>query len=284
MRKHFQKTICIILSIVILLLSPLSIFANEPLSHDKILLQRGYPQIVIDSLDVSQKDYLITENSVFMGAVIAYLSEDGTSTIIHINEDGSYIMPRGGQISVADLALSLTYSRDQSYSTLKYIDVTASYNWLNLPAERLEDALTVTWDDTKFKRELHSFRKVDKYNAYLIDSVGNVIYFSDQITSDEPAYARQTDCGVTWYADLQEGIGLFVTNLYGYATFRLLPLESTYAGSSEMYFHYVHDKSISGSISINIKDKGSISVSTSGDYSELTFEDDFSWYPPSNIN
>ncbi|MBQ8519453.1 MAG: hypothetical protein IJ455_07640 [Agathobacter sp.] len=284
MKKHSKKLLCIILTIVMTLLSPLSIFASETLSNDEILLQRGYPQIVIDTLDNSQKEYLIAENSVFMGAVIAYLSEDGASTTININEDGSYIMPRGGQISIADLTLSLTYSRDQSYSTLKYIDVTASYNWINLPSERLEDCLTVTWDDTKFKRELNSFRKVDKYNAYWTDPNGNIISYVDQITSDEAGYATQTDCGVSWYADLQLGLGMYVTDLYGYATFRLLPLESTYAGTSEMYFHYVHDESLSSSLTVNIKDKGSISISSNGSFSERTFEDEFSWYPPSNIN
>lgn len=284
MKKHLKKIICIILTIVMTLLSPLSIFASETLSNDEILLQRGYPQIVIDTLDNSQKEYLVTENSVFMGAVIAYLSEDGTSTTININQDGSYIVPRGGQISVADLTLSLTYSRDQSYSTLQYIDVTASYNWINLPTERLEDCLTVTWDGTKFKREIGSFRKVDKYDAYVTDLDGDLISYADQTTSDELGYATQSDCGVSWYADLQSGLGMYVTALYGYATFRLLPLESTYAGTSEMYFHYVHDESLSSSLTVNIKDKGSISISSNGSFSERTFEDEFSWYPPSNIN
>ena len=90
-------------------------------------MEKGYPQIVLDTMDEDTKMDIYNEGDIaFCGAVITYYDENsGTYSEIDVNEDGTYIAPRG-QISTSDLSLSFTYSRSPAAKNTKlsYIKVT----------------------------------------------------------------------------------------------------------------------------------------------------------------
>ena len=137
-KKHFKKLVSVALTAVMALGMTTTAFANEKdtLNLDAALMEKGYPQIVLDTMDEDTKMDIYNEgDSAFCGAVITYYDENsGTYSEIDVNEDGTYIAPRG-QISTSDLSLSFTYSRSPAAKNTKlsYIKVTYNYNWLNLP-------------------------------------------------------------------------------------------------------------------------------------------------------
>ena len=72
-----KKFLSLILSFALLLSASMPVFATESnsVSEETInseLLTRGYPQIVLDTMDYSSKLDLYDENVGFMGAVITY--------------------------------------------------------------------------------------------------------------------------------------------------------------------------------------------------------------------
>ena len=137
-KKHFKKLVSVALTAVMALGMTTTAFANEKdtLNLDAALMEKGYPQIVLDTMDEDTKMDIYNEGDIaFCGAVITYYDENsGTYSEIDVNEDGTYIAPRG-QISTSDLSLSFTYSRSPAAKNTKlsYIKVTYNYNWLNLP-------------------------------------------------------------------------------------------------------------------------------------------------------
>lgn len=113
-KKHFKKLVSVALTAVMALGMTTTAFANEKdtLNLDAALMEKGYPQIVLDTMDEDTKMDIYNEGDIaFCGAVITYYDENsGTYSEIDVNEDGTYIAPRG-QISTSDLSLSFTYSR-----------------------------------------------------------------------------------------------------------------------------------------------------------------------------
>lgn len=275
-----KKLLSIALAVVMLIGMSVPAFASETenLSVDDILLERGYPQIVIDSLDSDAKADICADDVTFAGAVITYYNEEYSSfTDITVNEDGTYIAPRG-QISTSDLALSFTYSKSKtSAGNLSYIKVTYNYNWTNLPFFRWQDPVSVSWDNNKFEMTDNSFSKVDKYDGYITDANGKIYGpYTNQIHSSENGYASASNAGVTWYADLKGYIGINPTKLYGYGTFKLKPKSLTSSGSSTLYGHYVHPTT-DASLSVNIASYGSFSVSGGSGYDERGNQKTISW-------
>lgn len=278
-KKHFKKLASLALAAIMVMVMSVTAFAEENgiFNPDTELLERGYPQVVLDSMDNDAKMDIYNDDVIFAGAVILYYNEeDGTFTDITVEEDGSYITPRG-QISTSDLSLSFTYSTSKTSGKLNYVKVTYSYNWASLPFFRWQDPVSVSWDNSKFEMTDDSFSKVDKYDGYVTDSNG-IIYgpFTDQIHSSENGYASAGDAGVTWYADLKGYIGVNPTKLYGYGTFKLKPTSLTSSGSSTLYGHYVHPTT-SASLSVNIASYGSFSVSGGSGYDERGNQKTISW-------
>ncbi len=243
---------------------------------DELLMERGFPEIVLETMQVESKNAIYDAGDEFAGAVITYYCEDTHEFIdIHVAEDGTYIIPRG-QIPMADLALSFTYTKKRaSNQSLDYIRVTFSYEWENLPFNRYSDPIAVAWDSDLFYLVDNSFSKVDKYDGYIIFN-GEPVYSYNQIHSSEDGYARSGEGFVTWYADLKGYLGIIPSRLYGSGSFTLKPISQTYGGSMQMFGHYVHNKTVF-TLSLNIDVYGSISVSGGSDFDERGTQITISW-------
>ena len=281
-KKHFKKLVSVALTAVMALGMTTTAFANEKdtLNLDAALMEKGYPQIVLDTMDEDTKMDIYNEGDfAFCGAVITYYDENsGTYSEIDVNEDGTYIAPRG-QISTSDLSLSFTYSRSPAAKNTKlsYIKVTYNYNWLNLPFFRWQDPTSVSWDDSKFQMTDNSFSKVDKYDGYVIGPNGELLGpYTNQTHSSENGYANASNAGVSWYADLKGYIGVQPTKLYGSGTFKLAPKSTTTSGSTTLYGHYVHPKAELG-LSVNVSSYGSFSISGGSNYDERGSQKTISW-------
>lgn len=280
MKKHFRKLVGLALAAIMIMGMSVTAFAREDQSSslDSILLQRGYPQIVLDTMDIDAKADICADNVTFAGAVITYYDEeDAVFREISVNEDGTYNSPKG-QIPTADLSLSFTYSKSETSSgRLNYIKITYNYNWLKLPVFRWQDPVSVSWDNSKFEMMDNSFSKVDKYDGLVVNANGVVVgTVTDQVHSSEDGYANASNAGVTWYADLKGYIGVQPTKLYGYGTFKIAPTSTTSSGSSTLYGHYVHPKAELG-LSVNVSSYGSFSISGGSNYDERGNQKTISW-------
>ena len=252
-----KKIIALILSMTMLLSMATNVFAGSTkgISESTLtseLLERGYPQIVLDTMSYRTKLDLYKNNNVFLGASVSYYNEEtGTFIDCSIQSDGSYIAPRG-QIPTSDLALSFVYSRDPYIGGTKlgYIKVHFSYNWLNLPLNRYQDVIAIGWDSSKFTMQTGSFYKEDLFN-------------NGQVQSSEHGYASASDAGVKWYADLTGYWSGIPYRLYGNGSFNLVPTTTTYGGSMNIYGNYAHTTA-NGSVSVSFGPYGSISFSGNG--------------------
>ena len=261
-----KKFISLVLSIVMILMMSLPAFASTSAAASQeemisCLIDRGYPAIYLEftSPTAIESLYLDSE-ATFGGAIITtYDEETGTFTDYDIPADG--VMPFG-QIPTADLAL--TWSISILSDTERRI--TYSYNWKNLPVNRFQDPIAISWDGDLFRIKDNSFYKVDKYDYYLIIDSERVD-FKGIPHSEEHGYAAGYADGVTWYADLVGfGGSRFHTKLYGHAEF-VLETKTSGSGTSTLFGHYVH-QTLVGNLSINISDYGSISVSGISGYDE----------------
>ncbi len=266
MKKSFQSIFTIFFIFCMILGISTTVFASET-DIDTALEQRGYPKIVLETLDTDLKEELLNEKVDFAGATMSYYNEEeGVFSDLDINEDGTYISPKG-QISTSDLSLAFIYCKyKDDYGRLNYIKVIYNYKWLHLPICRWQDPIAVSWDSSKFEMADNSFRKYDKYDGYYSDGT-NSHFVQSQTHSYEPGFANASPSGVSWYADLKGYVGIIPTSLYGYATFNLVPKNTTYSGSSTLYGHYVHP-TIAGSISVDVETYGSFSISGISSYDD----------------
>lgn len=279
-----KKLLSLILCVTVFLSTSITAFAtgNSMPTEAQMnveLRSRGYPQIVLDTMDYETKFELYGEDIGFMGAVVTYYDEENGSFVdIKVAKDGSYVAPRG-QISTSDLSLSFTYSRSPAKkgTELNYIKVTYSYTWLTLPFFRWQDPVSVSWDDSKFRLMDDSFSKADKYDGYDIASDGSLLgpYYG-RFHSSENGYASASEAGVNWYADLKGYTGISATKLYGSGTFKLAPKSTTTGGSMTLYGHYVHPKAQLG-LSVSVPSYGNFSISGGSNYDERGNQLTISW-------
>ena len=112
---------------------------NDTASLDAALTEKGYPQIVLDTLSKSAKaDIDSEEGSIFNGAVISYFDKAGALLAdVAVSKEGDYTIP-SEQISSAGLILSLICSRIPSVQETvpDQIKITCSYEWLSPPQTR----------------------------------------------------------------------------------------------------------------------------------------------------
>lgn len=175
-----------------------------------------------------------------------------------------------GQISTDDLTLYFDLFYVATDGILDFILVYFYYNWERMPTFRWQDPIAISWDDTKFRLHGQFFHKADKYSCVIPNLDGSHTWVFDELYSFEDGYAIASPAGVAWYADLKGDVGMVVTELYGYGSFRLTAAHGTtiYEGeSSTLYAHYVHPTA-SLSASINVAAFGSFSVSCAGGYDE----------------
>lgn len=121
------------------------------------LLQRDYPSDYLDGLIGAQIEvlYEITLND---NAARFYSVENKT---VPISENDSN--PTRGVIPTSELnyQIALTFSTSY-YGSTQYITkvyVTITYDWLKLPAFRLNDAISVNWDSNKLGYVDNSFKE-----------------------------------------------------------------------------------------------------------------------------
>ncbi|MBQ4599396.1 MAG: hypothetical protein IJB19_05750 [Clostridia bacterium] len=261
-----KKIICLVLSFAMLFTMSTSAFAAdaEKTDMDAALLERGYPQVYLDNISESAKESLYNKpDAVFAGAMIcAYNEESGESFQYAISADG---ISTCGQIDEEDLTLTWGLSR---YTTSGNVLVTYSYEWNNLPVNRYQDPIGVSWDDECFEMIDNSFYKVDKFTGY--SNYGGFIGSTlETVIHDEAnAYASASSSGVTWYADLVGHNTIYYTvSIYGHGEFLLKPKSTSF--TTTLYGHYVH--ALTGlSLSLGIPDYGvGFEISGGASYDEL---------------
>lgn len=260
-----KKTISFVLAITILFTITIPCFATNEI--DAVLLERGYPSDVLARMTPEQKLELYQdENLTYVGTLSINYTED-------FPKDFNNSLQPYGQISTSDLSLYFDVScamNGGTSNTLNYIYIQFHYNWNKIPVMRFQDPIAISWDDTKFRLEDDSFSKVDKFTGYFTDFDGTAYWLHDEIHSSESGYAEASTAGVSWYADLKGNIGIVVTELYGYGSFKLVPAHGVtiYDGlRSTLYAHYVHP-TLSFGASIAVKTYGSFDVSGGGSYDE----------------
>lgn len=221
---------------------------------DAALKERGYPQDILDCMAPSAKESLYNKPDVVYssGSVHRYNMNDSDGTL-----SPTSIAPYG-QIPVSDLILVWSAGINSDGDVL----LQYSYVWEELPFNRYQDPISVSWDGEIFRHKTNSFYKEDSYGVY-DPATGKTIRKS----YGEHGYAKGNDNGVTWYAALedvaQNGV---ISELYGYGEM-LLELKTTDHGSTVFYGHYVHNLT-TYAISINIATYGSIEVSGGSSYDE----------------
>lgn len=159
-----------------------------------------------------------------------------------------------GQISKSKLKLTLTSTKaknkDGSLSNLK---VKFSYKWLTEPLMRLQDALTVKWDNNKLRYKDGSFEKKD----YYINNQGNKVLYSF-----EKGPAKISTQAIGWFANIAGYQNTPYIGSEGYGQFTLVPKTTIKSGSVQLYGQYNH--CIIGSLSISISGIG-LTISGSSD-------------------
>lgn len=265
-----RKTFAILTALVLMFAMFCPAFAaeiNDPSEEelDATLAQRGYPESMLNEINISQKLELYRDPD------MNYVDSFTISYDEPANNSNSGIQPYG-QISTSDLSLSFYISRSlNDDNTLNKIFVQYSYNWKNIPVFRFEDCIAVSWNGDKFKMVDDTFYKVDKYSGTYVDANGDTAYITDEYHSSDTGYARGSADGVSWYADLKGNTGtLIVTKLNGYGSFRLEPQPDVtipVGTTTTFYGHYVHP-TVSIGASITIPGVGDFSVSGGGAYDE----------------
>lgn len=192
---------------------------------DEVLLSRGYPQTVLDSLSVSVKKSLQADDSLtFSCALITvYDSENEKYSEYYVNGYETVFM----RDSDGDLFLGWVISET---SDGEIIDVKFSYEWHEIPLLRGEDRITVSWSSEIYELVSNSFFKTDIYG-------NSEEYF---VNSSESGYAQGGSGEVSWYADLS-GSG---SELFGYGEFKLRRRTSE-TEKSVLYGLYSHGNSSS---------------------------------------
>lgn len=267
LKKIMLKGMALFFVFSVCLLSTTNAFATDTLIIEKNLLSRGYPQQVLNGLCDEAKEEIFLSNSIFEEATLqCYDEQTGEASSLQFKAGQTPIMPYG-QIQTKHLALTWVISQGTRNKKL----ITFNYNWTQLPLNRWQDPIGISWDANKLYLETGSFHKVDKFTF----RNGSSAPLYTGVQSDEWAYANGGANGVTWYADLKGHSGSMpVYGLYGYATFTLIP--KTQTGSSQLFSHYVHAK-LSNSLAMAIPGFGSFSVSGGSFYDELGNQREIYW-------
>lgn len=249
-----KKVLAAFMCIVMLLIQATPAYAYK--SVEENLVNRGYPQGLIDLMPNEEKEDLIQNNCFFESAKTYNYNENGDviSCISFNKKSGA---ANYGQIKPTHLSLTITTSKSGSNTV-----VTFHYNWKTLPLNRYQDPMCIGWDDSIFTYKSGSFRKVDKYKYVIDDGSGVNVY--EGVHSDVNTYANSSFSYVTWYADLK-GYTTNVTNLYGYGTLTLVPKKT--GKTTQILGHYIHKKLDLG-VSLTYGPAG-FNVSGSSGYDEM---------------
>ncbi len=260
-----KKLISIIICLILIMSCVTNVYAIDSNleSMDEILLQKGYPIEIIEKMSESAKEVICANPNLIYesGTTLEYVEHNGqlVEKTSFNGEDG--ITPFG-QISTSTLELTWTVSLDTSANTNERL-VIYSYNWLNMPQNRYDDPMAVSWNGDCYTMKLGSFYKVDKYHYINTFSGAS----GTATHSSEAGYANSSRHGVSWYADLKGyQSNVLVDKLYGHGQF-ILEKDAEPTTTERLYGHYVHNKS-KATLNVLIPYVGSFSVSGGSDYDE----------------
>lgn len=202
--------ICLLTIFSFLLFTP-SLFSKASTNLDSNLTHRGYPDVVLEKLSPTLKEYLLNEDN------LIFLDSSLSSSSTSINH------PK------LDWVYSAVYAENNK---IELIDVIYLYEWEKLPLWRLQDKISVSWEKEDFSVKTDSFVKVDLYDT--LTTTANIHSF-------EPGYAQASAINIYWYANLKGNYFTFVTKLYGYAQFQLVPNQSVVSEVPILIAQYNHD-------------------------------------------
>lgn len=246
-----------ILTVLIVVCSSITYAEIEEIDITSSLIDRGFPKVYLDNIPDSLKESLYNHPELtFESATISVCNaDDGTKADYHITSSG---VTQRGQIPQDDLTLTWSIYKISNSNNIKVI---YTYKWTDLPFNRYQDPIGISWDNDCFTLVDDSFHKIDQYRMNLS---GN---YTIGTKSDENAYASASNSGVSWYADLvgytKQGVDL----LMGYGEFILTPKQSNF--TTTLYGHYVHSKTpVSLSLSLPVYG-ASFTVSGSSSYDEI---------------
>ena len=200
-----------LLTIFSFLLFTPSLLSRASTDLDSNLTPRGYPDVVLKRLSPTLKEYLLNEDKLlFLDSSLA----SNSTSINHPKLDWVY---------------SAVYNENNK---IELIDVIYLYEWDKLPLWRLQDKISVSWEKSDFSIKTDSFVKVDFYDTLSTNA---------NIHSFEAGYAQASPSNIYWYANLKGNYFTFVTKLYGYAQFELVPTESVMSEVPILIAQYNHD-------------------------------------------
>ena len=220
-------------------------------------LSVGYPADLLDSLsdEVLFDVYRMNkdEENIEVSYSVGYYSVAGN----HLTR---------GNIDSSDLTFRLSCSRVSSVDKIvKYVYVISSYEWtVNQPDFKLDDAITVNWDESLWGLERDSSSKVTNFKATFSGKVKRTGEDEVYATLDRPAKTNRG--GIGWYVEQDTDK---YTYPHGTATFKLLPVDTQLMeGRRYRSFFtstYAHEIAKVSSISLSTSAAG---VTISGSYNE----------------
>lgn len=264
--------IALFLFVCMLLSVGVTAYAEENLI-DSVLLERGYPQIVLDTLCDEVKLLYYNSEEEFAGAAIQYYREDSSEyTTITVDENGEYVVPYG-QISDDDMTVSLVATKYSASNKLVQIQLTYNYSWENRPADRHEDAIAISWKDG-YTMVDGGFYKANKYDYYT--NVSGTLYSSTYDYSSN--YMTGGPNGVDWGVPLAKDTlldGISIVKYYGYGRVLLNADTPSATGTATFYATYVHTKT-DVTVSFTYNDY-QITVNCPDDYDKLGTQKTVYW-------
>lgn len=241
---------------------------------DEALIERGFPKAVVENLPfLTKRDLYNSPERTFAGGCY-FIMDESTGEYKEISlDDADYgIELQDGALTKSELGFVCMGTKNTKKPGM--LEITVTYEWKTLPLYRYQDIMAISWDSMYFEMEPGTFHRKDFYDGIIANEYGSTPV-KGLIKTDDDSFCDASPTGVSWYADLKGYVGnvTTVTKLYGEATWDLNVLQGTNF-KKIFYGKYVHKTGITGTLGINIKTYGALSITGSSDYTQLGD----SWY------
>lgn len=239
MKKSVKKLLALLISVasIVSLFTINASATNELQLAEAELLERGYPQQIIDNLcDEEVLRLASLDGYIYAGSsIVRYNETTGEQTVIDPTEEGIMTL---GTIDEDEMQYAFAFSYNYNDQIL---DVTANYNWSYIPLFRYQDPISVSWAaNSGLSYKYNSFHKEDKADGYTTNTQGVTTNYYGHVHSESDVEYDSNSRGVMWFADLMGHQWFSATRLYGYANFSL-NCASNPRGKL-LYFNYIHSK------------------------------------------
>lgn len=234
----------------------------------EFLLTRGFPTDVLDSMDAATLEYYASVKT------IRFKSQKVQSFILDENGHFEEVSPSppsphshipDGQLTISTKIFEGLTSDEKNVTRLYF---NLDYVWNDLPINRFDDALCITWNPKLLRYSSKSFSKKDYYQYLHGDW-----YLHESASSPTTIQAD----GIAWYANLRGDDPVFVevTGLKGHAQFELVPASGStipnMTGSLTTFYGKHAHPNTSVTVGFDFEFGENISVTGSSDYGELAF-------------